>query len=302
MQPDRFDTITRLFAERRLSRRKALTETGAGLAAAGLAATGLAATGIATTTSAQGATPAATTGTEPAGGDHGPATLFVQTFQSGTIAPKDGASDRFTLTLEQGHGQTIYFSDRPDRMVGAIPSEQFLESIGFPDDNPPNAALIFETAPGETDVAVVELFAPTFNQDSQGVTYDVAVLGNWQAELDLDFTEAPTDLAAIASSFGPAQLFIDDCPDATMRCRKRGSGEVIGEIPNEDHDGYCYSYFNVACLPCSPAWDYQGNENASYWGSQCTARFEGCADYSCYLTNFCSRDAPLGNTLCKNME
>lgn len=296
MQPDRFDSISRYFAGRRLSRRRALTETGAGLAAAGLAAAGLA-----TATSAQDATPAAA-GTEPVGGNHGPATLFVQTYQSGTIAPKEGAPDRYTLTLEQGHGQTIYFSDRPDRIVGATPTGQFLESIGFPEDNPPNAALIVETAPGESDIAVVELFAPVFNADTAGVTYEVEVLANWQADLEMDFAEAPADLAALAPSFGSAQLFIDDCPDATMRCRDRNSGDVVGEIPNEDHDGYCYSYFNVACLPCAPAWDYQGNENQAYWGGQCAARFEACANDACYLTNFCSRDAPLGNTLCKRME
>ncbi len=47
--------------------------------------------------------------------------LFVQSFQSGSIAPVDGAEGRYTVTLEQGLGQTIYFSDRPERIVGTEP-------------------------------------------------------------------------------------------------------------------------------------------------------------------------------------
>ena len=43
-------------------------------------------------------------------------------FQSGTVAPKDGPEGRYTVTLEHGLGQTIYFSDRPDRIVGAAPT------------------------------------------------------------------------------------------------------------------------------------------------------------------------------------
>ena len=75
--------------------------------------------------------------------------LFIQSFQSGSVVPKDGAEGRYTLTLEQGLGHTIYFSDRPDRIVGAPRPPQFLEGLGFPDDNPPNAALVVETADGQ---------------------------------------------------------------------------------------------------------------------------------------------------------
>ena len=109
--------------------------------------------------------------------------LFVQTFRAGAVAPKEGTAGRFTLTLEGGHGQTVYFSDRPDRRVGTTPTDRFLNLLGFPDDNPPNAALVVETAPGETDVAVIELFAPIYDEATGGVTYEVEVLENWEAEL-----------------------------------------------------------------------------------------------------------------------
>src|SRR5215207_4571404 len=89
MEPNQFDRITQFFATRRLSRRQALRHTGTGLAAAGLAAAGLG------SAAAQDATPAAG-GTK---GESDPTFLFVQSFQSGSLAPKDGADGAFTLTL-----------------------------------------------------------------------------------------------------------------------------------------------------------------------------------------------------------
>ena len=162
--------------------------------------------------------------------------------------------------------------------------------------------MVVEREEGETEIAVVELLNPTYDEDSRTATYDVKVLAAWERAVDLGFAETPTDLEAFGSSFGSVHLFIDDCPDATMHCRDVATGAVVGEIPNEDHDGYCYSYFNVACLPCAPAWDYQGGGNAAYWYGQCAERFEACQDDACRLTNFCSKDAPLGNTLCRGME
>src|SRR5262249_6143495 len=145
--------------------------------------------------------------------------LFVQSFQRGHITPKVVTPDLYTLTLEQGLGQTVYFSDRPARDVGAAPTGQFLETLGFPPDDPPNAALGVETAPGRTAVAVLELFAPAYEGASRTATYEVKVLADWERELEVDFTEAPTDLARLAPTFGAAHLFIDDCADAPVVCR-----------------------------------------------------------------------------------
>ncbi len=167
---------------------------------------------------AQDATPAPSDLPDADDAGSGPAMLFLQSFKSGSIAPKDGDKGRYVLTLEQGLGQTIFFSDRPERIVGATPTDQFLGALGFVESNPPNAALVVETAPGEVDIAVVELYSPVFDPDSPGVTYEIEVLKNWEESLEMGFQEAPTDLATLAPSFGAAQLFIDDCPDATMYC------------------------------------------------------------------------------------
>jgi len=280
MDPRRLDTIAKLFADRRLSRRKALAQGGAALAATGLAVTEIAST---RTVNAQEATPAV----DASAGSDALEMLYVQAYQAGSIAPKEGVDGRYTLTLEAGAGQTIYFSDRPDRVVGAWPTDVFLDTLGFPDDNPPNAALLVETAPGETDVAVIELFSPVYDEATQGITYDIAVLQNWAAELDMEFHEAPTDLAVLEPSFGSAHLFIDglfDCPDHDLVCSTdpydptRGGGQPngsVGTISNAEHDGFCVQCPQLWCAPC------QGPAGGGSWSDECNRRFADQCNGQC---------------------
>jgi hypothetical protein len=208
MDPNRFDVISTFFAGRRLSRRHAAGEMAAGLAAGALTAVGLAGAAAAQNATPTTATDASTTPKE---------FLFVQSFQKGNIEPKFGVEGTYTLTLEQGLGQTIYFSDRPERIVGAVPTPDFLAGLGFPDDNPPNAALVLEAGPGNEDIAVVELFNPRYDIDSHTATYDIQVLQH-DERLGMTFQEEPTDLAQLHPTFGAAHLFIDDCADGTVTC------------------------------------------------------------------------------------
>ena len=264
-----------------MSRRKALAQGGAGLAAGALAAAGLSAA------SAQDSTPeAAAPSTDQEHVES--AMLFVQSFQGGAIAPMDGEADTYTVTLEHGLGQTIYFSDRPNRIVGSMPTPQFLDTLGFTPDNPPNAALVIEVPSGETDIAVVELFNPVFDEAGPSVSYDVQDLELWGRTVDMEFRELPTDLGQLQSEFGTAHLFIDgilDCPDFDMLCvtdygNPRNS--VVGTIPNSEHDGYCYDWGRTMCVACDP-W---GSHRAD-WADQCNQRFPAC-NGNCSVTNFCS--------------
>lgn len=220
--------------------------------------------------------------------ERGPTMLFVQTYQSGSIAPIAGSLGRYTLTLEEGSGQTVYFSDRPDRIVGSESTPIVLEALGFLPDNPPNAALVIETAPGESDVAVVELFSPSYDPMNRTVTYEAGVLANWTSDLDVGFTEAPTDLALLVPTFGNAQLFIDDCADMPMECVDRSNvdGPAIATIDNKEHDGFCYSFAYGACLPCQP-WYRQRVDAFTYWTNQCNSRFSDCHG-TCVPRSVCS--------------
>ena len=277
MNPNAFDRISKRFAQRRLSRRQVVA---AGIAAAGLTAAEL------PSATAQDATPE-TVPAEPWDGEK-TTYLFVQSFHSGNIVPTEGVEGRYTVTLEQGSGQTIYFGDRPSRDVGATATGLFLQTLGFPEDNPPNAALIVETAPGETDVAVVELFNPTYDLDTDRVTYDVEVLENWEDDLELGFREEPADLAVLAPAFGAAHLLIDDCPDgcteqqvqgifdctsnATVQCL-RDNVTWIGNFTGVDT---CMNW--VWCMPCEPHGHEQPNTCATaiYWDNKCNNTYPEC--------------------------
>jgi hypothetical protein len=199
MDSTRLNTIARLFAARR-SRRQVLARAGTSLAAGALAAAGL--------TTRAAAQDAAQDPPAPAGKD-GPTFLFIQSFLAGGVAAKAGAAGRYVLNLEQGLGHTVYFSDRPHRVVGATPTPQFLEELGFTEETPPNAALVVETDAGETQVAVLALHAPTYDLETRTATYEIEVLQTWERSAEAGFAEADADLAARLPSFGAAHLFID---------------------------------------------------------------------------------------------
>lgn len=284
MDIHQFDSITKFFAQRQITRRQAIAGSAAGLAAAGLGAAGLAA--------AQDASPEAdeTTGTT----EHGPTMLFVQTYQGGTITPKEG-TDRYELVLERGFGQTIYFSDRPDRIVGTSDTPDFLEGLGFMENNPPNAAIVVETGPDTHDIAVIELFTPTYDPVTQGVTYEIVFLDNWEESLEFGLTHAPTALPEMETSFGAASLFIDDCPDMEMHCVDRQTDAIRGTIENSVHDGFCYGWAEAKCLPCQP-WQGDFHDAASYWADQCNQQFSSC-DGNCRVDWVCSEGFDIG--VCK---
>lgn len=295
MDANRFDAVSKLFAARRLSRREAMVKGGAALAATGLAAAGLARAAAQDATPAADATPSA----DARADSTQPELLFVQSFQSGNIVPEAGADGRYTVTLEQGLGQTIFFSDRPDRIVGAMPTERFLGFLGFTPDNPPNAALVLQQASGETDVAVVELFDPVYDAAGPGVTYNVQVLEEWETALNMGFQEAPNDLAALAPDFGAAHLFIDgvhDCPSVPIQCwypdanSQDKRGRKAGDLP--DSIAHC-AIGNGACYPCG-----EHAYERSYWVDLCNQTFAAC-NGACNTWNFCSRDSLFYDTLCR---
>ena len=247
MNPTMIDTITRLFADRKLSRRQSFSAV------------------------AQDATPVAPDA------EHGPEMLFVQSFQSGSIVPSDDVAGRYTVTLDHGLGETIYFSDRPERIVGSTPAAAFLDGLGFSDDNPPNAAILTHNQEGESTLAVVELFDPVYDAATNSVTYDLQILDHWQDASDLGFAETPVGLDAIGDTFGTAHLFIDDCSTSTIMCLDRKTlKHVAGLIGDDAHDGWCYSWGQAKCLPCQPWLDANLDTIQDYWDQQCNEMYPAC--------------------------
>jgi hypothetical protein len=271
----RFDTVAKLFAARR-SRRQAMLAGGTGLAAGALAATGLhrhATAQEATPIASQDATPSAgaTPTADVIGEERTSQTLFLQAFQSGSIAPKTDADGHYVLTLEHGLGQTVFFTDRPERVVGVTPTAEFLANVGFSDTDPPNAAIVVEKEDGNTEIAVIELIDPKYDQATHTATYEVAVLKEWERELGVGFETAPADLSAFGEVFGATHLFIDDCADGTVTCNAPDAEGGTVTI----NAGFCY--VNGCCQPCT-----DGSDPHSYWANQCFIQEPGgcqCGPY-----------------------
>lgn len=215
----------------------------------------------------------------------GPTMLFVQSFRRGSIFAKPNDPETFTIVLEEGLGQTIAFSDRPNRDVGTIATPVFLDTLGFEADNPPNAALVLETAAGESDIAVVELLNPTYDETTHTATYDIKVLANWENSLELGFTEAPIAIGDIAATFGNAHVLIDSCPDGDIYCYN--GKQYVNGFNNHVHGGYCYQWSTTHCLPCTP-WFDDYDDMVLYWARRCNESFPAACAGNCRAYHLCS--------------
>jgi hypothetical protein len=106
-----------------------------------------------------------------------PSFLFVQT--ASKIDYKDGV-----ITLHDVPRQTLFFTDRPSRVVGNLPTDKFVAKwttdkgpSGFA-TVPPNAAVtVFQSDGPKT--AIVELTNPRMNGNS--LSYNVKILQGIQA-------------------------------------------------------------------------------------------------------------------------
>jgi hypothetical protein len=260
MDPNRIDQISKLFATRRLSRRAAVV----GSANLGAIAMGAAALSSAKSTSAQGASPAAS----PAAAEAKTEFLFVQSFEAGTLLPKPESTGEYVLELKHGLGQTLYFSDRPERIVGAVPTQRFLNALGFSPTDPPNAALVADLGDGNEEIFVVELTNPVYDEAAKTATYDVKILDDVK-RVDMTLGQSTHTGPQTEATYGASHLFIDDCPDGTLNCRlpcnngDSGCNTLIGSTPI----GYCYDALNICCDPCG----YD-------WIQQCARAFAGCVN------------------------
>jgi hypothetical protein len=255
MDAMRFDLLTRKLGSRTTRR----TAVGSALAALALG-------GLDRLAAAQDETPAPDA--TPVAEDDAPVFMFLQTAASGrgeanpgagtpvvagTPAPAGGAS--FLLTLEGHTGQTIYFSDRPAREVGAVPTADFLEGLGFSAENPPNAALVAEFERGQ-GVVVLELIQPAWDAETGTLVYGAEVLEGYQGE-NLTPVLAEQVAARLPTTFGPAALFIDSCWDLTVCWCWHSSlrnYEMLGEIP-VGHISTRWSLLAPGCIVMEDEWN-----------------------------------------------
>ena len=202
MSGSRFDVLARKLAGK-TTRRTALAGTGVGLAALSLG-----------TTVAQEATPVATPATEDSF-----ELLFIQNAGVTTLTP--GSGGVHTLTLSGIASQTLYFTNRPARISGALPTTSFI--AGFTamfSDAPPNAAIIGHATAGadEEEVVVAELTNPVLAGDS--LTYDITIISAADASAGA-FESEPLEALDAPREYAEVHLFIDDAQVAGFpNCEK----------------------------------------------------------------------------------
>jgi hypothetical protein len=132
--------------------------------------------------------------------------MFVQTAQG--IESADG-----TLTLRGITPSTLYFSDRPERVVGQMTTTDFVDLWGAGENSfetdPPNAVLSFLEPGGEVpENAVVVITEPQLSDGE--LSYSIDVLEG-----------------AVPARTGPVTLFIDPfgrplSPVSVCGVRRRG--------------------------------------------------------------------------------
>ncbi len=134
--------------------------------------------------------------------------LFVQSFETAALEAGD-EEGTFTLTLTGTPAQLAFFADRPNRQVGITPVEDWVEALGEMADDPPNAALVAETADGAVEIVVVELLSAEGDGEGGELTYQVQLLEDL-TELELELVEEPLTELEAGQEFGAGHLFIDD--------------------------------------------------------------------------------------------
>jgi len=135
--------------------------------------------------------------------------LFIQTFASSSLAPHPTAPDLLILTLEMGTGHTLYFSDRPNRVAGTIPTERFIQVFSQETaGDSANAALVAQRDPDTEVTHVFELLALKYDAQSGVATYSVRFLSD-PGQMKIEFAETPQQSLPEAVLYGVSELFID---------------------------------------------------------------------------------------------
>lgn len=124
--------------------------------------------------------------------------LFVQAAASGTLTQSDQG---YTLAFRHDTGQTVYFSDRPERLTGLLPTAELVAQWPFEDESPPNAALAISNAEDTSATVIVGvLSSPAWDAASATLSYGFSMLSD---DIPAGY---PTP---VPSSFGAATVFID---------------------------------------------------------------------------------------------
>jgi hypothetical protein len=119
-----------------------------------------------------------------------PKFLALQHAQSGAISEINATT--YTLELEVSD-KTILFSDRPDRIVTSISTNDFVGNWSAGEDSfsedAPNAFLVVDDTE-EQDTVIIELFNPVYDAKNNTLKYDVTPDNATSIELPTEFAQS----------------------------------------------------------------------------------------------------------------
>jgi hypothetical protein len=147
--------------------------------------------------------------------------LYALTAARGTLTAVEGKKRHYVLTLRAASDHVTWFTDRPARQSGFLPTAGFVSrwaGYGF-DTDPPNVALVVREPSGATDTVVAVMTRPKVT--ATGVfTARLRVLSMDQAQAlgsHLKSHAGRHDLK-IPARFTAAALFIDDVKPSCGSC------------------------------------------------------------------------------------
>jgi hypothetical protein len=136
--------------------------------------------------------------------------IFIQQGTGGSFV-NDG-SGNYTLTMTDVVPYTIFFADRPARDVGLAPMDKFLKGFDFGASNPPNAAIILSEENETSDMTIVELTKPQYDNTTGTLTYNAKLLEEYSFKSGWLLDHISEVDASIPERFGSVELVIDGCP------------------------------------------------------------------------------------------
>jgi hypothetical protein len=137
-----------------------------------------------------------------------PSFLFIQSAQSGSLSQINDTA--YTLELNDVADKTVSFSDRPDRIVESVSTSGFVGNWSTGEDSfaidPPNAVLIVldnNVDTSEQEIALVELFNPVYDEDSNALTYDLTPDNETSIDLPNEFGQSVMIIDSACSPWDP---------------------------------------------------------------------------------------------------
>ncbi len=158
--------------------------------------------------------------------DEGIELLFVQSYAASTLSPT-GDDGVFTMVLDGGTGETIYFADRPGRQVGTIATATFTEVFRRETaDDPANAVLVAENGESEETTYIVEFVDMLYDESTATATYTVRLLAD-PTVVSFAVAGDPTVTVNVEMSHQRSTLFIDS--GGLMQLVAYGAQDVYDE-------------------------------------------------------------------------